>query len=346
MIKINFWGDGKGESILLRLPDGQYGVVDCYASSPYDISSNHICMFLEEFNIRKLLFLCWTHPHNDHSRGMLTLLKKYAGNIGYFWKFGGTSFQHLYAYYRSSKECCENQDFTRDNGYLISIFTFLNENRRSFKQIRLVTAHKELYRDNTHALVIEGIAPIDGIIEEYNSYLGKVFAGTLKEDLFKTQRHNMISAALLIKYGDARILLAGDTENKTWKILFNEECYSLGKHACQIVKVPHHGSKNAFYEDYWREWTENTETSAVITSLLSHKLPSPEIANRIKSYASAVYILGESQVKSISNRGFRQKNLINRGLNLLGAEFPSRTERVELSITQNGNLAHLRCGLE
>ncbi|MHC9538746.1 MAG: MBL fold metallo-hydrolase [Vulcanimicrobiota bacterium] len=338
MIRLIFFGDDNGESILLQLPGEKYGVVDCYANSPYDIKTNQLCLFLEEYDIRKLLFICWTHPHNDHSRGLLTLLEKYAGKIDYFWIFEGTSYQQLYAYHKSQLECSENIDFSKGNEYLITIFSHIREARKRFKAIRHVSAHKELYRDDDNDVVIEGIAPVDGVVDEYNRFLGKVFDGHIDEDLFKTQRHNMVSAALMISYGNARILLACDTENKTWEILFHEDCYQLGKHSCQIVKVAHHGSGSAFYEPYWNKWSEHNNTFAVITSLQAHGLPEQEVSEKIGTLASKAHILGKDSGRKRRNQGFRRKELINQGLAMLGAEFPSKIERVELCITKDGEV--------
>jgi len=56
-----------GESIVVQLPNGNWGVVDCYASSLPNLETNFTLQFLLNQQIQHLEFLCLTHPHNDHN---------------------------------------------------------------------------------------------------------------------------------------------------------------------------------------------------------------------------------------------------------------------------------------
>ena len=62
--------NSQGESILffLRTDEGVIysGVVDCYTYK----SINKTIDLLKKENIEKIDFLCWTHPHDDHSLGI------------------------------------------------------------------------------------------------------------------------------------------------------------------------------------------------------------------------------------------------------------------------------------
>ncbi len=85
---LRVFGGRKGETIVVRLPDGTYGVVDCYASSLADPRSNPAYRILDEEGVRSLRFLGLTHPHDDHYRGMSHLLHDFA--IAAFWTFCDT----------------------------------------------------------------------------------------------------------------------------------------------------------------------------------------------------------------------------------------------------------------
>ena len=76
-LEVHVIGADEGESIVLRLPNDEWGVVDCCASSLKDQSSNPTLLFLESRNVQRLAFICMTHPHADHFRGMSQLLSKY-----------------------------------------------------------------------------------------------------------------------------------------------------------------------------------------------------------------------------------------------------------------------------
>jgi ribonuclease BN (tRNA processing enzyme) len=85
-LSIHVLGSGIGESIIVHLPNGKWGVVDCYASNLSDSSSNQTLSFLLEQGASELEFLCLTHPHFDHYRGLSQLLDAF--RVRYFWRFG------------------------------------------------------------------------------------------------------------------------------------------------------------------------------------------------------------------------------------------------------------------
>ena len=76
---------GDGDAIVIEFPevdgDRRYGLVDCY-------SSKKTLDYLAKLGITELEFVCATHPHYDHIRGMPALLDAYKGRIMDFWDSG------------------------------------------------------------------------------------------------------------------------------------------------------------------------------------------------------------------------------------------------------------------
>ena len=71
---------GQGESILFLIKTIEdkdvilySGVIDSYENN----GTNKTIELLECLNIKKLNFLCWTHPDIDHSLGIDTILQRY-----------------------------------------------------------------------------------------------------------------------------------------------------------------------------------------------------------------------------------------------------------------------------
>jgi beta-lactamase superfamily II metal-dependent hydrolase len=87
LLKIYVFGSTEGESIVLHLPNGKWGVVDSFASSLKDSATNPAYTILKRESVTELDFLCLTHPHDDHFRGMTQLLTDFA--IKQFWTFFG-----------------------------------------------------------------------------------------------------------------------------------------------------------------------------------------------------------------------------------------------------------------
>ena len=92
-LELHVLGAGKGESIILRCPGGGWGVIDCYALSLDDLASNPTLQFLKERGVSVLEFLCLTHPHDDHFRGMSQLLEQL--EVKHFWRFAGLAGRDL-----------------------------------------------------------------------------------------------------------------------------------------------------------------------------------------------------------------------------------------------------------
>ena len=88
-LAVHVLGAGKGESIVLQLSDGRWGVVDCFAPSSTNAETNPVLRFLRERDVRELEFLCLTHPHDDHYKGMSHLLEAF--DVKYFWPVAGLS---------------------------------------------------------------------------------------------------------------------------------------------------------------------------------------------------------------------------------------------------------------
>lgn len=83
-LELHVIGGAKGEAVIVRLPEGGWGVIDCFAASLRDESANPVLRFLRERGITELEFLCLTHPHDDHFRGMAQLLKQF--RVRSFWQ--------------------------------------------------------------------------------------------------------------------------------------------------------------------------------------------------------------------------------------------------------------------
>ena len=73
-LTIHVISSGIGESIVIGLPDKKWGVIDCYTPDITDPSKNPTIDFLRKNGVKELEFICLTHPHSDHYRGLRDLL--------------------------------------------------------------------------------------------------------------------------------------------------------------------------------------------------------------------------------------------------------------------------------
>src|SRR6266446_1648681 len=93
-LEVHVTGGAIGESIVLRLPNGKWGVVDSYVPTLADPASSPAFSLLRKRGVSALEFLCLTHPDTDHFRGMSHFLEGFA--VSQFWIFGAKSPSELY----------------------------------------------------------------------------------------------------------------------------------------------------------------------------------------------------------------------------------------------------------
>jgi beta-lactamase superfamily II metal-dependent hydrolase len=288
ILEIHVLGAGIGESIILKLPGPKWGVVDCYSESLSDTAKNHTLNFLRSRGARELEFLCLTHPHEDHYRGMSQLLQNL--NVRQFWRFGGMSgkqFRSLVHYFTidASRADARREIDNADEFY--KIFRLVKEKGIGEK---LVGFRQQLFPEKLDIkahLQIWSLAPSGGQLSRYEDQLAKCFDsdGTIR-DKIPYARHNTVSIALLIQYGKTSVLLGGDVERRGWADAIKE--VPSERFSVSAVKVSHHGSDNGYTDNLWQLFAGGGKPIAVITPYRRFGLPKPEALDLIGDHSTSV----------------------------------------------------------
>jgi hypothetical protein len=134
---------------------------------------------------------------------------------------------------------------------------------------------------------ISSIAPSSDMCREYESNLGKCFGpdGKIVGSL-RPRGHNMVSAALLIRYGATRVILCGDVEAKGWGHTLQQVSHELL--SAHGVKVAHHGSTTGYTKDLWGLFSIDQKPHAVVTPFRRFRLPKKEALDHIKLHTSVL----------------------------------------------------------
>lgn len=126
-LKIYVFGSTEGESIVLHLPNGRWGVVDSFVSSLNDPGTNPAYRLLKRENVTEIEFLCLTHPHDDHFRGMSQLLEGFT--VRQFWTFMGPDPQDvslLKTYFLAEAAQADRAVLMESAAELVSLFEFVD----------------------------------------------------------------------------------------------------------------------------------------------------------------------------------------------------------------------------
>ncbi len=279
-IEVHVLGGKIGESIVLRLPGDVWGVVDNYTANLKRPEHNPTIKFLRKNNVKHLSFLCLTHPHHDHYKGMSHILKEFRPDR--VWLFGSATHLCVRAMVlkASANSKYANKDDLENFGELVEIFDLIEAEYKDatrtprLKIERLQLGMSLLKINSTPHVSVVAIGASGGRTVQYERTL---------EDLFDTERgfladrlprvnHNMISSGLLIEYGLARIVLGGDMDQAAWEETM--ELFPAPNLNCRLVKVSHHGSTTGYCDGLWKELSPGNTAVAVLTPYSSQGLPS------------------------------------------------------------------------
>jgi beta-lactamase superfamily II metal-dependent hydrolase len=217
---------GDGDNLILQFPEigglRRFAIVDCY-------SSRKTIDYLNKLGANQLEFVCATHPHYDHIRGIPKLLQTYKNRIGEFWESG---FRHTSLTYEKIMDL-----IGQDPG--IRFFRVTSGMERICNGVR-----------------VSILAPSINLRNRYDTYGVNI-------------NNASVVLKLEYKAPDAvnpsTIILGGDAQFESWaKVIEEYPRYekttnpdqkiqvekSFNPLNCQVLKVSHHGSKHGTALEY------------------------------------------------------------------------------------------------
>lgn len=280
MLELYFFNVGHGDSIAINFPNNQWGIVDCNRSErTYDPP---ILKFLKSNGISSLEFVCITHPHLDHFRGLNAIISHYKKNINKLIIYGITKNNH---------EVGES-----DLAKGIKQFLELYKSRVEINK-HLIWAEKGT-NINIGEVKVKCLNPTLKILK--NLLLDGVLA--------KDSEYNNASVILLLEYKNRKILLNGDSTIKNWLEIFKENKNLKS----DIVKISHHGSKNNNNIEVLSNIIKNKAKTIISTdggTKYKH-IPSKEVINILKNKFQSEVLETNILTTPQKNNKFKIKNEI------------------------------------
>ena len=196
---------------------------DCYEQD----GINQMLPVLDKYGLktRKLDFVIWTHPDEDHSVGFEQILKEYTSN----------------------KTIALLPEGVTKKIFDLSLFGI----KRLFKVLRKDNLFKKLVvervscsKNRTYPDEYGATKYIDGVrdnlrfgLEVYTPFSHQVFQ---KTEINKSFIKNDLSLSVLLRFDDYGFFFGGDAENQSIK-----EVEPSSWENVVFVKIPHHGSKSS-----------------------------------------------------------------------------------------------------
>ena len=215
----------EGESIVFLLCDGETVVYSCVVDSftcEKEVVSEVI---LKKLNISHITDLFWTHPHDDHSAGITTLIEQYTP-------------ENIYIPDCLIKLPDDTQSISRDVLNEINKLNGYDRRCKNRQKVRVL---------GTGSLVHRGMLSVGAKKVYFEMITLAPSAGRLRSKVVKQTDQsglNDLSIVLSIVIGDCVILLTGDIQNGmiAW---VRDDLVDLVDEVPvpNILKIPHHGSK-------------------------------------------------------------------------------------------------------
>ena len=263
----------QGESIIFILYGDQEIIYSCVVDS--FVQNNNVVPkdLLINLKVDKITDLFWTHPHDDHSDGLLELIKEFTPRSVYI--------------------PAELQQLPEDvNNISANVLKHINAYKsydRRYKyqpQVRGLAANMYLYNEflsvGQYSVPFQlfAVAPCSGKVRK-NAVDGNY--STL----------NDYSVVLELIIGDFSVFLTGDVQNRM--IEFMNEELSMSIPTPNILKIPHHGSKDStritdLFED------DCITDIAVTTAKQSSRLPREEALQHYNSHCEKVFKISSTAI--------------------------------------------------
>lgn len=270
---------GQGDHMLLRLPNGEYGIIDFFhepgTSAPPALGYlQKVRRRLKRLNPRRpvvISFLCISHPDYDHLRGLETFLnwiddKRNNIQLDNLWIWPSSimhQLKKLYEDHGNSVEKSHKTSMSSDAGrQLDALFDFCKRRSRSKKRkvkIQDIRGVEKLGQDLGGVKVV-ALAPLGEHVRKFDRQAQVAFVRRFVSPGSRKGRNpdqNLLSSILLLIYGKHhRLLFGGDAGKVVWRESFQHYNHTgqdvdHGKFCGSFIKASHHGSKYSSLEDLW-----------------------------------------------------------------------------------------------
>lgn len=264
------FGPGRGEAIVVIFPDATIGVVDG-CREPTNPLGDPVRDFIQDWHrnhpeIRnQIRFIALTHPHDDHYGGLARLIDEYGDRVNEIWSTLPSGGHYANAYIKCMEMMAQTDAPTPLSGLV-----------RMHEALKKHAARVQILQRGRHDVMmlkmrIDGrrvrvrcVAPCHGDILLVQADLMKTLheASRMKTRSRPLGDPNLTSAALVVSWGYARVLLGGDLLVQSGQYRGWEAARPSLEEPVQVVKVAHHASAEA--QD-WMLWQRMKPALAIVT---------------------------------------------------------------------------------
>lgn len=349
-------GPGFGESVVIRLPDGLWMIVDGCAIGTLNLP----LALLDAFEQDDVDLLVITHPDEDHIRGLNDIVRQ--KRVPTIWRYPHGSVV------RDFLAGQLNRNVPSPDERLKTLFGIHEVIHQTIK-----TGRAEVHSGGVDSLrwtgtrgeyEIVSIAPtshdaqrmqaqFDKLIDvrEHGGELSERMLAFLQGDRRWSDHPNAVSLGIVIRWGEVKLLLGGDIERGTrhvasgWKGVIRRlrgDGRSLVDRLALLrdmtfVKVAHHGSKNALDDSAWALHAQSRPVPlGLIMPFDTHGLPDAEALSQL---------CGRLTILAVTCAGVCHPRVVESGWTSMEPDrMAIKIPMVALEFTHDGAVNHVSLG--
>ena len=290
---------GHGDSTLIQFPGGKrFGMIDC--CRPSWLSTPPIAKPLKSESRKRgkcdLAFVCVSHPHADHVRGLSNLNKIRNLHIQEYWH----SLPDIEDFLIQYTEPPVNKRNPVWTAAARAYYEYQTQEFTSFSRAFMDSVGKDKVRQLQGLSILPSI---DGVqiycvspVQEFSGpYKKAVMDSGGQFDKLDRDMLDSISVALLFVYGDNALLYASDMQSQQWlhimPLLRSSE--DISRHfPVSAMKASHHGGTRSFYDSLWND-VLGADKGSVIVSGGSRTHPSATFIESVSKARKSLFCTGK-----------------------------------------------------
>lgn len=259
----------EGESIVFILYGDNKVLYSCVVDSFKYKNELAIVRVLKNEIEENISDLFWTHPHDDHAKGIIDIIKQFKPKNIYV----PENLINL-----SEKNAKESNDVLN----FINSYEKLDRRRKQYCPFIRSASVNKIVRDAAYFMVDKKVRFSIMALAPSNCITRRKY---IKGDFNSL---NDYSIAIVINVGDFSFLLTGDIQNKMIHCIAEELTYDI---SCpNILKIPHHGSCDSL--DIMSLFDDDIDIS-ITTSKKSSSLPKEDAIMFYKSRSEHVFKIND-----------------------------------------------------
>ncbi len=244
MLRFHILNVGQGDSIVIEYfgkNKSAFAVVD---SNRVGDEEPRALTKLRSLGADALSFICLTHPHMDHYRGLSSILSAFEGKIDQFFWFPagdyiGKNVKKLTRQYKEIADSQDNPEIHKALYEFVSIMMQTHKDKAISVMPELSGPYSLVAAKDFDDVEIYSLMPFRKM---KGAYLDRIRQSD--PSIFESDAENEISVAILLCYKGVKVILGGDASAKNWRTRADwERTRNLKRVNSEAVKLPHHGSK-------------------------------------------------------------------------------------------------------